>query len=169
MRALWKRLQVRPMEHPGIFRFVMNCWPPYLGAAIRVEHISPDWQTIKVGMKQHWYNSNYVRSHFGGSLFAMTDPFYMLMLLRNMGNEYIVWDTGAEIRFQKPGKGRVSVLFRLDDERLTQIREKARGGRRVLEKFEVAIVDEHGEQVATVNKTVYIRKKPGFTKRGNEH
>lgn len=156
------------MEHPRIFRFIMNCWPPFLGAGVKVEHIAPDWRTIKVAMKQHWYNSNYVRSHFGGSLFAMTDPFYMLMLLRNMGSGYIVWDTSAEIRFLKPGRGRVAVEFRLDDGRLADIRKRAVSGKRVLEKFDVSVVDEQGEKVAAVRKTVYVRKKPGNTAKRQE-
>jgi len=159
MTRILKWLGKTPQDYPGIFRFIMNSWPPYLGAGVRVEFIAPDWRTIRVAMKQHWYNSNYVRSHFGGSLFAMTDPFYMLMLLRNLGRDYIVWDAAAEIRFLHPGQGRVSALFQLDDARLVEISAKLAGKRRLLEKFSVDIVDAQGKIVATVVKTVYIRKK----------
>ena len=70
-------------------------WPPFLGAGIRVKHIAPDMKAIDVEMKLRWWNANYVGTHFGGSLFAITDAFYMLMLMANLGNDYIVWDKAA--------------------------------------------------------------------------
>ncbi|MFT5700028.1 MAG: hypothetical protein ACI8ZB_002898 [Desulforhopalus sp.] len=74
-----------PMDHPRLFRLIMNSWPPYLGAGVGVEAIGEDWRKIRVGMKLRWYNKNYLRSHFGGSLFSMTDPFFLLMLMANLG------------------------------------------------------------------------------------
>jgi len=148
-----------PMDYPNVFRFIINSWPPYLGAAIVVKYIADDWQRIEVGMKLRWYNRNYVKSHFGGSLFSMTDPFYMLMLLRNLGKDYIVWDTAARIKFIQPGRGEVRATFTLDAERLQSIREKAKSSEKLLEKFKVRVVDGEGKTVAVVQKTLYIRKK----------
>jgi len=161
MTRLLKWLGKTPQDYPGIFRCIMNSWPPFLGSGVRIESIASDWRTIKVAMRQHWYNSNYVHKHFGGSLFAMTDPFYMLMLMRNLGSDYIVWDAAAEIRFLRPGEGRVAAIFQLDDARLSEIVAKLERKRRLLEKFAVKIVDERGGVVATVEKTIYIRKKTG--------
>ena len=87
-------------------RRAVNFWPPFLGAGIRVKHISPDMKFIEVQMKLRWWNANYVGTHFGGSLFAMTDAFYMLMLMANLGRDYIVWDKTASIRYRKPGGAR---------------------------------------------------------------
>lgn len=148
-----------PMDHPRIFRMIVNSWPPYLGAAIAVEEIADDWRTIKVAMKLRWYNRNYVHSHFGGSLFSMTDPFYMLMLLRNLGRDYVVWDMAARIQYLKPGRGTVRAVFSLTSDRLDEIREKAESGNKVTEIFLVDVVDAQGERVANVKKTLYIRKK----------
>jgi len=147
------------MDYPNVFRFIINSWPPYLGAAIVVKYIADDWQRIEVGMKLRWYNRNYVKSHFGGSLFSMTDPFYMLMLLRNLGKDYIVWDTAARIKFIQPGRSEVRATFTLDAERLQSIREKAESSEKLLEKFKVRVVDGEGTTVAVVQKTLYIRKK----------
>jgi len=148
-----------PMDHPRIFRMIVSSWPPYLGAGIAVEEIAHDWRTIRVAMKLRWYNRNYVNSHFGGSLFSMTDPFYMLMLLRNLGRGYVVWDMAARIQYLKPGRGTLRAVFSLDPERLDEIREKAEFGNKVTEIFLVDVVDAQGEKVATVKKTLYIRKK----------
>lgn len=159
MKGIAGLSRFHPMAHPRLFRFIVNVWPPYLGAAIRVTEIAADWTTIRVAMKLHWYNRNYVKSHFGGSLFAMTDPFYMLMLLRNFGGDYMVWDMAAQIHFLRPGRGTVCADFRLDGQRLAEIRAKAASGEKVTEIFYVEVVDESGEKVAAIKKTLYIRKK----------
>lgn len=158
-KSFFPQLRFNPMDHPRIFRMIVNSWPPYLGAAIAVEEIAHDWRTIRVAMKLRWYNRNYVNSHFGGSLFSMTDPFYMLMLLRNLGREYVVWDMAARIQYLKPGRGKVSAVFFIDSERLDDIRQKAESGRKATEIFFVDVVDGRGEKVASVKKTLYIRKK----------
>ncbi len=147
------------MEHPRLFKVVINSWPPFLGAGIRVVEIAPDWRTVRVALRLRWYNRNYVRSHFGGSLFAMTDPFYMLLLLRNLGRDYVVWDMEAQIHYLRPGRGTVSAVFHLDDNTLAEIRARAAGGAKVNETFYADVVDEAGERVAAVKKTLYIRKK----------
>src|SRR6201987_3056558 len=101
----------------------INLWPPFLGAGIRIQHIAPDMKAVDVEMSLRWWNANYVGTQFGGSLFAMTDPFYMLMLMANLGGEYIVWDKAASIRYRKPGRGTVRAEFRLSDAQVHEIRE----------------------------------------------
>ena len=137
----------------------MNFWPPYLGAGIRVKRIQPDWKEVDVELKLHFWNCNYVGTHFSGSLFAMSDAFYMIMLIQNLGREYIVWDKAATIRFRKPGRGTVRAEFRLSDAQIDDIREKLK----TQEKFEpvmlVEIKDKNGVVIAEVEKTLYIRKK----------
>jgi len=156
---VYKVKKIDVMGHPTLFRVIINLWPPYFGAGIKVEKITADWCCIRVSMGLHWYNRNYVNSHFGGSLFAMCDPFYMLMLLRNLGKDYIVWDMSARIRFMRPGRGRVRAEFLLSDERLQAIRQAVSSGEKHVEKFMVDVLDESGERVAVVDKTLYIRKK----------
>src|SRR4051812_33729390 len=86
-----------------LLRFLGNLYPPFFAAGIRIERISPDFREMDIGMKLHWYNKNYVGTHFGGSLYAMTDPFFMMILIQKLGSDYIVWDKGAKIDFKKPG------------------------------------------------------------------
>jgi uncharacterized protein DUF4442 len=107
----------------------INLWPPFLGAGIRITGIAPDMKSIDVEMKLRFWNANYVGTHFGGSLFAMTDAFYMLMLMHHLGRDYIVWDKAATIRYKKPGRGTVRVEFRLTDAQVEDVREKLRCSR----------------------------------------
>ncbi len=137
----------------------INFWPPFLGAGIRVKHIAPDMKAIDVEMKLRFWNANYVGTHFGGSLFAMIDPFYMLMLMANLGSGYIVWDKAASIRYRKPGTGTVRAEFRLADAQLDDIREKLKTLPKYEPVFQVEVKDEAGVVIAEVEKLLYVRKK----------
>ena len=103
---------------------------------------------------------NYVGTHFGGDLFAMTDPFYMLMLMHVLGSDYLIWDKSANIQFLKPERGTVHVLFRLNHEQINEVREKTASGEKFEPTWRVNIVDESGEIIAIVDKMIYIRCKP---------
>ncbi len=137
----------------------INFWPPFLGAGIRVKHIAPDMKAIDVEMKLRWWNANYVGTHFGGSLFAMTDAFYMLMVMANLGRDYIVWDKAASIRYRKPGKGTVRAEFRLTDAQLDDIRDKLKTLPRYEPTFQVDVKDESGEVVSIIEKLLHVRLK----------
>jgi hypothetical protein len=137
----------------------VNLWPPFLGAGIRVTHIAADMKAVDVEMKLRWWNANYVGTHFGGSLFAMTDAFYMLMLMHHLGDEYIVWDKAASIRYRKPGRGTVRAEFRLSDAQIDDIREKLKSLPKYEPVFPVAVQDEQGVVIAEVERLVYVRKK----------
>ncbi|MCX7552557.1 DUF4442 domain-containing protein [Marinicella sp. S1101] len=138
---------------------LMNWYGPYLGAGIKLEHIANDWSEITVSMDMRWYNRNAVGTHFGGSLYAMVDPHYMLMLMKLLGKGYIVWDKAASIDFIKPGRGKVTATMQISSAMLDEIKQATADGEKYLPEYEVVIYDEQGEVVARVMKTLYIRKK----------
>ena len=137
----------------------VNLWPPFLGAGIRVVHIAPDMKSVDVEMKLRFWNANYVGTHFGGSLFAMTDAFYMLMLMANLGRDYIVWDKAATIRYRKPGRGTVRAEFRLSDSQIDDIREKLKTVTKYEPAFLVEVKDQAGVLIAEVEKVLHVRKR----------
>ncbi|HEY7403013.1 MAG TPA: DUF4442 domain-containing protein [Candidatus Angelobacter sp.] len=137
----------------------INFYPPYLGAAVRVTRISDDFRDLEVEMPLRFYNRNYVGTHFGGSLYSMVDPFYMLMLLHILGPGYIVWDKAATIRFKKPGKGVMKAAFHLSEEQIAEIRSSAETQPKVEPQFLVLVKDAEGNVVAEVDKLLYVRKK----------
>jgi len=138
----------------------MHWWPPFRGAGIRLRWLSDDFREAVVELRLGLLNRNAVGTHFGGSLFAMTDPFYAVMLMRNLGPEYLVWDKAASIEYVAPARGTVTARFSLDEARLSDIRAQAAGGEKVLPEFDTDIVDAQGEVVARVHRTVYVRLKP---------
>jgi hypothetical protein len=144
-----------------MLKYRINLYPPFLGAGIRVKHIAPDYREVIVTMKLSWYNRNYVGTHFGGSLAAMTDPFYMLMLIHILGKEYTVWDKTSTIDFIAPGRGTVTAHFTLKDDQVAEIKSKTANGDPYYPEFSVDIVNETREIIARVNKKLYVRKKQG--------
>jgi len=147
---------------PRLLRWGLNLWPPFRGAGIRVRHIARDWSEARVELRHGLLNRNFVGTHYGGSLFSMTDPFYALMLIHRLGERYLVWDQAASIDFVAPGRGTVSATFLLNEQKIQEIRERAAGGDKVLPQFDVEVKDETGALVARVRKILYVRLKPRY-------
>ncbi|MEO7916563.1 MAG: DUF4442 domain-containing protein [Dokdonella sp.] len=140
-------------------RWGLNLWPPFLFNAIRVQHIAEDWHSARVVLRKHWYNRNYVNTQFGGNLFAMNDPFWMLLTMQLLGPDYIIWDKAGAIEFVAPGRGDVSADFRVSHEVIDTIRAATAAGGKYLHWFENEVRDDAGVVIAKVRKQVYFRRK----------
>ncbi len=147
-----------PRNPARLIKFI-NFYPPFLGMNIRVVFVAPDFRTIRVESKLTWRNLNAVGTHFGGTLYAMCDPFFMLILMQALGEGYIVWDKAATIRFLRPGRGKVSATFHIPQETIDDLRARADAGEKIEPTFVVDVVDEKGDTVARVEKLLYVRKK----------
>lgn len=156
MRKLFKALRGAAERRLDL---MLNFYPPYLGAGVRVREMSPDYRRVVVEMPLRFYNKNYVGTQFGGSLYSMCDPFYMLMLIKNLGPDYIVWDKAASIRFRRPGRGRVRAVFELTEEQIEAVRREADTQSKTEPTFHVLVTDTSGETVAEIDKVVYVRRK----------
>jgi acyl-coenzyme A thioesterase PaaI-like protein len=137
-------------------RFI-NLYPPLLGAGIRAQHI--DSHTTRVELRMNFLNRNIVGTHFGGSLYAMCDPWFMLILMRLLGTDYIVWDKAASIQFLKPGRGTVTATFHIPQIRVDEIRAAVADGGKIEPTFTAEVIDATGQIVARVEKLLYVRKK----------
>lgn len=146
------------LKKTTLLKFI-NFWPPFLGAGIKVEYISKDYKEIKVSLKMRFWNKNIVGTHFGGSLYAMTDPFYMLMIMQILGKDYIVWDKASKINFKRPGKGKVTAHFTLNDEQINHFKNEADSNYKYEPILNVSVTDELNNLVADVEKVLYIRRK----------
>lgn len=144
---------------PQVFRRLINLYPPYIGAGVKVEHISADWRELRVSMTLRWYNRNYVGTHFGGSLYSMVDPHLMLLLMRLLGKDYMVWDQSAQIEFIKASKKKVASIIKISDEDLAAIKRHTENGEKYFAEFLLELRDEDAELIARVGKVIYVRKK----------
>ncbi|EMY63006.1 DUF4442 domain-containing protein [Leptospira terpstrae] len=139
--------------------WLFNFYPPYLGAGIRIKEIAPDLSYFRSEMNLRFYNRNYVGVHFGGSLYSMCDPFFMLILLEKLGSDYIVWDKAGNMIFVKPGMGKVIAEFRISDSEIQRIKEEIEVKKKGDYLFTTEVKNEEGEIIAKLEKTVYIRKR----------
>lgn len=137
----------------------MNFWPPFLGAGIRIDHVSKDFMEVDVSLKLRFWNRNYVGTAYGGSLYSMADPFYMLMIIKLLGKGYIVWDKAATIRFKRPGVSKVYAQFRLDPQQIEDFKRELDEKKKIEPVLTVTIKDKEGNVIAEIDKTLYIRKK----------
>src|SRR5690349_16245784 len=142
------------------FRRLLNLWPPFLFNSIRVLQLADDWTGARVVLRLRPWNRNYVRSQFGGNLFSMTDPFWMLLAMHRLGSDYYVWDKAGAIDFVTPGREDVYATFYLSDAMVDELRTAAATGDKVLRWFETEVATASGEVVARVRKQLYVRLKP---------
>jgi acyl-coenzyme A thioesterase PaaI-like protein len=144
----------------GTFRRLVNLWPPFLFNSISLIALAEDWSSATVRLRLRFWNRNYVGTQFGGNLFAMTDPWWMLLAIHRLGASYIVWDKAAAIEFVSPGKADVFAHFVLEENAVEEMRKAAADGSKVLRWFEVDIKTADGALVAQVRKQLYVRLKP---------
>jgi acyl-coenzyme A thioesterase PaaI-like protein len=146
------------LRHRLLMRFV-NLYPPFLGAGIRVSYPKGDAHTIVVRLGLHWWNKNLFGTQFGGSLYAMADPFFVFVVMKNLGPGYLVLDKAAQIEFLRPGRGRATATFHVPPEQIAEIRAAADRGERVEPVLTAEIVADDGGLVARVTKRLWVRKK----------
>jgi acyl-coenzyme A thioesterase PaaI-like protein len=142
------------------FRRLLNLWPPFLFNSIRLLSLDDGYTEARVVLRLRPWNRNYVRTQFGGNLFAMADPFWMLLIIQHLGKDHYVWDKAGTIDFVAPGRTDVYADFKLDPAVLDELRAAAASGEKVLRWFEVPIKTADGDVVAIVRKQIYVRLKP---------
>jgi acyl-coenzyme A thioesterase PaaI-like protein len=144
-----------------LIRWGFNFFPAYRGTGARITYIAADWREVRIKLPLNWRTRNYVGTIFGGSMYAAVDPIYMIMLIKVLGPEYVVWDKAAAIRFQRPGKRTLHAKFVLTGEEVDAIRAAAGTSPSIERNYLVELVDSEGTLHASVDKTIYIRRKNG--------
>lgn len=146
-----------PILTPHLLKLRINTYAPYLGAGIKLEHLDTDQGLCVVSMGLTPFNKNIVGTQFGGSLYSMIDPFYMMLLMQQLGSNYVVWDKSSHIEFVAPGTSEVTARIKVSSTEATTIRKLAESGEPVFREYRTEIVDKNHKVIAIVTKTVYIR------------
>jgi hypothetical protein len=160
MSKLWSLLCFNNSKfNVRLLAFLWNFWFPFLGTGIRVLEIQPDFSMMYVKLAHRFWNINYLGYHYGGSIYSMCDPFYMVMWQRILGKECFVIDKAAKIEFLSPGKGDLFVRFELSKADIDEIRERLR----IEKKFDwhriLSIEDNDGNKIAQVEKVLSLRRR----------
>lgn len=136
-----------------------NLWPPFLFTGIKIERFSEDYRQVDVKLKLRFWNANYVGTQYGGSIFSMTDAFYMVMLMRNLGKDYVVWDKSATIHYLKPGKTDLRASYVVTEEDLNEIRSTLEKEPKMEWLRKIEVKDTNNVTIAEVDKVIHIRKR----------
>jgi hypothetical protein len=139
--------------------YLWNFWPPFFGPGIVLDKVSSDLKYVRMRLKKRPWTRNIVGTQFGGSIYSMTDPIYMTMLLSNLGRGYIVWDKAANVRFRKPGRTDLYAEFRLSDEDISDIKRRLETEPKIDWEKDVVVVDTNQQVIAEIKKIVHISKK----------
>ncbi len=142
-----------------IYRWGFNLFPAYCATGARITFISRDFREVRIRLPLSWQTRNYVGTIFGGSMYAAIDPVYMLMLIKNLGPGFVVWDKSACIQFKKPGRTTLFARFVLEEGELDAIRSSLTHSHSVDRTYQVELTDKKGVVHASVEKVVYIRTK----------
>lgn len=140
-------------------RYKFNFFPAYRGTGARVVAIAEDYREMRIKIPLNWRTRNYVGTIYGGSMYGGIDPIYMLMLIKNLGGKYIVWDKAAKVRFRRPGKSTLFANFALSAEELDEIKLVLETKKSIDRIYNVVLKDSEGKICAEIEKTIYISKK----------
>ena len=135
-----------------------NFWPPFLFTGIKILKIDPDFKHIQAKLKFRKWNANYIGTQYGGSIYSLTDPFYMLMLMKNLGPAYKVVDKSAMIYYFRPGKTDLTADFQLLDDDLNRIKQTLETKHKMEWHKEIAVKDTSNTLIAKVIKVIHIQK-----------
>ncbi len=140
-------------------RWGFNFFPAYRGTGARITFVASDWREIRVKVPLTWRTRNIVGTIFGGSMYGAVDPIYMVMLIKILGPEYVVWDKAAAVRFKRPGKSTLYAKFILTEEEVVAIKAELAAAPSIERSYHVELVDADGTVCASVDKTIYIKRK----------
>jgi len=141
-----------------LLRWKFNLFPAYRGTGARVTYIADDFREVRVKLPLSLRTRNAVGTIFGGSMYGAVDPIYMIMLMRLLGRDYVVWDKTASIRFRKPGRTTLRATFRIDETELDAIRAATATGEPVDRTYNVDLIDGEGIVSASIEKVIYVRR-----------
>lgn len=147
------------------FRRLMSLYPVYLFTGGRIKFVSSDWKEVHISLSLNWYTKNYVGTIYGGSIYSAADPLYMIMLIRMLGDKYVVWDKAGLVKFIRPGKGTIKARFLITDEVMDKIKETVAAKNEMDIDLPVAYMNDEGKVVAEVIKTIYIANKDFYTEK----
>lgn len=148
-----------------LYKLGFNLFPALRGTGGRVTFISSDFKELHVKLPLSWRTRNYVGTIFGGSMYAASDPMYMLQLIQILGDDYVVWDKAAKIRFKKPGKSTLYIKFEITDDIIIKIKRELENEGKMDLILHTHWLDKNNVVHCELEKTLYIATKEYYNKR----
>ena len=125
----------------------------------RVVKVERDFSSVEVKIPLSYKNKNYVGTIFGGSLFAATDPIYMVQLIQILGKDYVVWDKSSMVKFKRPANSDAFAVFAFTEDEISKLKAD------ISEKKEVDLIkpvllkSDEGKLFCEIEKVIYVADK----------
>ena len=149
-------------------RWGFNLFPAFWGTGGRITYLGEGYGEVDVEVPLSWRTRNYLGTIFGGSMYGALDGIHIVMLMKNLGPNYVVWDKAGSVRFRKPGRTTLYARVMLPLEEVDDIRAKLAPGEAIERAYLVHLTDRAGTVHADVEKIVHIRRRaaPAIVDRG---
>ncbi|MEQ6168414.1 DUF4442 domain-containing protein [Ekhidna sp. MALMAid0563] len=148
-----------PKQQHRLFKLFFNLSPMYRRTTGRVVKVERDFSSVEVKIPLSYKNKNYVGTIFGGSLFAATDPIYMVQLIQILGKDYVVWDKSSMVKFKRPANSDAFAAFAFTEDEISKLKAD------ISEKKEVDLIkpvllkSKDGKLFCEIEKVIYVADK----------
>lgn len=149
-------------QHHKLFKWFFNVSPMYRRTTGRIIAVTSDLSSIDIKIPLSYKNKNYVGTIFGGSLFAATDPIYMVQLLQLLGSDYVVWDKSSTVRFKRPASDDAYAKFEIREEELAKIKADVKVKQEVDLVKLIQLKSKEGVLFCEIEKVIYVADKAYF-------
>lgn len=148
---------------PGLFKFFMNLYPPFLFGRIRVQKVSKDFSRVTVVARRSVLNKNWAGTIFGGTIFSAGDPFHAMMYRIAIAKRYDVdvrvWLKHADITYKRPADTDLFYDIHISDEDVLKAKDAVIENGRYFITHAIEARNKKGEVCAVMNYTTYIGKR----------
>ena len=142
-----------------LFRLLFNLSPMYKNTGGKLIKVSDDLHYIKIQLLFNYKTRNYVGTIYGGHMYSSVDGIYVIQLMHILGDNYIVWDKSAKIKFKRPANKTLFADFKISDELIEQIKNDIVKDKEKDYNLFVNLTDANGNIYAQVEKVIYIASK----------
>lgn len=148
-----------PKQKHRLFKLFFNLSPMYRRTTGRVTKVEPDFSSVEIRVPISYKNKNYVGTIFGGSLFAATDPIYMVQLIQILGKDYVVWDKSSMVKFKRPASSDAYAVFAFTDDEINQLKADISEKKEVDLVKPVLLTSKDGKLFCEIEKVIYVADK----------
>lgn len=142
-----------------LFKVGFNISPMYRRTTAKVVAISCDMHQVTIKLPLSYKNSNYLGAIFGGAMQSATDPIYMIQLMNILGDDYVVWDKAASIKYKRPARETIYGEFFFSEQEIAMIKEKVNEENEFDYHKSLVLKSKSDIVYAEIDKLLYIAQK----------
>ncbi len=141
-------------------KWLLRFYPPLFFQGIWIVGFDKEFRWVKVKIIKTFFNINYNKTLFGGTIFSASDPFYAILfdqILTRKGFKIRVWLKSAHIQYLKPGNSNLYFRIHIAETEVYEAEHLLKTVGKFVKTYPIEILNEKGELCALVQNEVYVR------------